>query len=416
MPAIAAFHAIRYDTAVCDLASVVAPPYDVISEHARVAYETSSPYSAVRLVLPRDSTGGDSPGKYTQARATLDTWLAAGVLRRDAAPSLTLYEQRYLIGGEARSQRGILAAVRLDDPADGGVLPHERTYDSIVGDRLALLRATEMNLDCTFCVYDGPDDAAARAIDDLAASEPASRFTTADDGTEHVLWHMTDPASIAAVAASMEKATVVIADGHHRWRTALTYRDEQRAQHGSGPWDEQLMLLVDASRHGPSLLPIHRVVQAMDADDALARLRECFSIEAVPRDDPEALALSLVGGAPRAYVMLDGARAWRLTLTDRDAERAAMPPERSAAWRDLDVAVLHRLVFDRLLGGVDARFVHSATEAAEATIGGSVAFLIAPMRFESVRAVAEAGEAMPQKSTYFIPKPKTGVVFRSLAP
>jgi uncharacterized protein (DUF1015 family) len=228
---------------------------------------------------------------------------------------------------------------------------------------------------------------------------------------------MSDPAAIDAIARSLEKATVVIADGHHRWRTALRYRDDRRALEGSGPWDAQLMFLVDVSRWGPSLLPIHRVVRDIGADDALRRLQPVFRIEPAARDDPEALAAALAerrAQSVRTFAMFDATRAWWLTLADANAERDALPSDRSAAWRDLDVAVLHHLVFERLLGGVKAGFVHSATEAAHEIGDGGLTFLLAPMPFEAVRAVAEAGEAMPQKSTYFVPKPKTGIVLRSL--
>lgn len=422
MTEIAPFKAIRYDlNAVGNLAQVVAPPYDVISEAGRDALEALSPYNVVRLVLGRDEPGDDATlNKYTRARALLEAWTAAGVLRVDDDDSITLYEMRSSVAGRPHVTRGILAAVKLDPPESGGVLPHERTYDTIVEDRLQLLRATATNLDMIFCVYDGQDGEAREAIDALAATPPLAQFTTAEDGIEHVIWRLSDPRAVDAVVRALEKPHVVIADGHHRCRTAQHYRDERRRSHGSGPWDSQLMFLVDAARFGPALLPIHRVVDDVDADMVLDRLGEVFVIEQAPAGNPEALAAAL--GARRAqgarvFAMFDATRAWWLTVADTNAERDALPPDRSQAWRDLDVAVLHALVFDRLLGGVAPRFVHSATEAAEdlAARSGGVAFLLAPMDFDSVRAVAEAGDAMPQKSTYFIPKPKTGIVFRSLS-
>ena len=178
------------------------------------------------------------------------------------------------------------------------------------------------------------------------------------------------------------------------------------------------MFLVDASRWGPSLLPIHRVVGGIDATAALEAMAPVVRAEPAPRGNPERLAEELAArrARGRSFAMFDHYGAWWLTITDPAAERAALPAERSAAWRDLDVSVLHSLVFDKLLGGIKPRFVHSATEAAnevksgEATLG----FLLAPMPFDAVRAVAEAGEAMPPKSTFFVPKPATGVVMRAL--
>jgi uncharacterized protein (DUF1015 family) len=229
---------------------------------------------------------------------------------------------------------------------------------------------------------------------------------------------MADVLEIATVARALEKAPVVIADGHHRWRTALHYRDERRADEGFGPWDLQLMYLVDASRWGPTLLPIHRVVSGIDATTALARMSPVIKAEPAPRGDLEKLLQELAArrARGRTFVMFDHYGAWWLTIADAAAERAALPADRSTAWRDLDVSVLQGLVFDKLLGGVKPRFVHAATEATEEVKSGraSLGFLLAPMPFDAVRAVAEAGDAMPQKSTFFVPKPVTGVVMRAL--
>ena len=419
MAEIAPFRGTRYDAgAVDDLSLVVAPPYDVISDADRDALEAASPYNVVRLILGRDEPGDDErSNKYTRARGLLEAWRTAGILREDTDEALYVYEQRYELNGESRFQRGVLAAVRLDDPAAGGVLPHERTYQKVVDDRLRLLRATETNLDTIFCVYDGRDESAHDAIERAVGAEPVARFTTEDD-IEHVLWAMTDVLDVGAVSRALEKAQVVIADGHHRWQTALHYRDECRAAEGLGPWDLQLMLLVDASRWGPSLLPIHRVVSGIDATSALEAMAPVIRAEPAPRGNPDALARELAQrrARGRTFAMFDHYGAWWLTVADPSAERDALPAERSAAWRDLDVSVLHSLVFERLLGGVKPHFVHSATEAANEVRSGraSLGFLLAPMPFESVRAVAEAGDAMPQKSTFFVPKPATGVVMRAL--
>lgn len=417
---IAPFRGILYDpAAVGDVAQVVAPPYDVISEADRDALEDASPYNIVRLVLGRDEpSDGDRDNKYVRARALFDAWRAAGILQEDPDEAFYLYEQRYQLAGLERTQRGLLAAVALDDPDAGGVLPHEGTYDEIVDDRLALLRATATNLDCILCVQSGQDAAAAEIADRVAATPPALRFT-AEDG-EHRLWRIEDAGECETLIKALAPVRVMIADGHHRHRTAQRYRDERRSAEGPGPWDRQVMLLVDATRHGPALLPIHRVVTGMDSEAARARLGSAFAIEPAARHDPEDLARQLAArraSDARTFVMLGRDDAWWLTLADADAEGAAMPTDRSPAWRDLDVSVLHALVFEHLLGGVTPGFVHHASEAAAEIDAGraDLAFLLAPAPFEAVVAVAEAGEAMPQKSTYFVPKPKTGIVLRALA-
>ena len=417
MASIAPFRGIRYDPdAVGDLARVMAPPYDVIGDDARTALEAASPHNIVRLVLGRDDPSDDeTSNKYTRARALLETWLAAGVLHRDAEPALYVYEQRYAVGGEDRVQRGVLGAVTLDEP--DAILPHEGTYDDIVDDRLRLLRATATNLDCILCVHDGGDAAAHDAIDVVCADEPSARFTTSDR-IEHRTWQMTSPEHIAAVQRSIAKTQLVIADGHHRHRTARTYASERRADEGPGPWDAQLMLVVDASRWGPTLLPIHRTVIGIDAPTAIERLTPAFRVEPAKTNDPDALVAELAKRRiyDRTFAMIDGSAAWWLTVSDKVAERASLPPGRSAAWRDLDVAVLHTFVFGSLLEDPATGFVHSPSEAAHAIAQGEadLGFLLAPMAFEQVRAVAESKEAMPQKSTFFLPKPATGVVLRPL--
>jgi len=415
---ISAFKGLVFDSNVVgDLARVVCPPYDVISESERDALEARSPHNCVRLVLPREEPDDDErSNKYTRARALLDRWVDDGVLTEDPGEALYLYEQRALIHGARHVQRGLLAAVSLEEPDAGGVLPHERTYGHIVEDRLNLLRAAESNLDCIMCVYDGVDDGVAETIEAAASGEPFARFTTPEDGMEHALWRIEGPEEIASIVRALDKATVVIADGHHRWTTARRYREERRATSGDGSWDMQLMLLVDASRFGPALLPIHRVVADVTGSDAVSVLANAFSVEAY-EGAPDDLATEVATRrrTARTFGMFDAQRSWLLTLRDEDGAREALAEDRSEAYKDLDVSLLHGLVFDRLLGGVTPRFVHNPSEAAEIVADeGGVAFLLAPMPFDAVRAVAEAGDAMPQKSTYFVPKPKTGVVFRPI--
>lgn len=418
MADVAAFRGLLFDpTAIDELGHVVAPPYDVISAADRDVLEDASPYNVVRLILGRDEPGDDeASNKYMRARALLEAWRGAGVLRRDDRDALYVYEQDFSFAGERRTLRGVFAAVKLDEPAGRGVLPHERTYDDIVEDRLALLRATATNLDPVFGVYDSDDQAAAAAIESVTRAEPAGSCTT-PDGNQHRIWRLDDPAGVEAVVRSLDKATVVIADGHHRWRTAGHYRDERRALEGPGPWGAALMFLADVSQSGPALLPIHRVIDGIPLERVRELLAPVFTMEEVT-GSPQELADLLAEGRPdgRAFILMGADRAWRLRVADQAAERDALPAERSDAWRDLDVAVLHHLVFDRLLGGVTPRFVHTASEAHEEVeqARATAAFLLAPMPFESVKAVAEAGEAMPQKSTYFVPKPATGLVMRPL--
>jgi uncharacterized protein (DUF1015 family) len=322
-----------------------------------------------------------------------------------------------VVAGQERVQRGVLAAVALDDDG-GGVLPHEHTMAGPVSDRLALLRATRAQLSPVFAVYSAEDtsarDVVAATAEDAA---PLGSWRSDDDGVSHRTWRLEHPASIEAVARTLERATVVIADGHHRFRTALEYRAERRAADGPGPWDAMLLYLVDADWCGPALLPIHRAID-VPPEEVVARLAGSFEIEPAGAADPEALAGDLAARRDRGrcFVLLGRDAAWWLTVSDKAAEADALPSDHSAVWRDLDVAVVEWFVLRRLLGGAQARYVHTATEAAGLIERGeaAAALLLAPPPFDAVRAVAEARESMPPKSTFFIPKPRSGVVFRPL--
>jgi uncharacterized protein (DUF1015 family) len=413
MADVAGFPGIRYDPAVVDLAAVTAPPYDVISPADLDRLEAASPYNIVRLILGRDLEGDDAGNnKYTRARGLLDAWLHEGVLVRDGSPSLYVYEEGFSIDGARRRQIGALAAVTLSED----ILPHEHTMAPIVEDRLAVLRATRANLSPVFCLYWNAD--ASALIEEAAASKPYADFAV-QDPTTHRAWRLDDAESIEAYARVLRNATVVIADGHHRYRTAMAYRAQRRSTDGPGPWDRMLLYLVDATREGPALLPIHRLVSGIAVEDALPRLRGAFEMEPAVAD-PEGLARLVTERRERrrCYGILARGEAWLATLTDEAAALEVMPPDHSDAWRDLDVAVLHELVFDRILGRPSVTYVHSAPEAAEAIerTDASFAVLLAPTPVDAVRAVAEAREAMPAKSTFFVPKARTGIVVRSLEP
>ncbi len=409
MPDVAPFKGIRYDAGAVDLSAVTAPPYDVISPAERTQLESASPFNVVRLIL---GPLGSETGKYSLARALLDDWLQREILVCDDAPALYIYEERFQVAGRRRRQVGVLAAVQISDD----ILPHERTMAPVVEDRLELIRAVEANLSPVFCLYWASDDAATLAIAEGMKGEPDADFATTD-GLGHRAWRMTDPGQIQAVAKALGDARVVIADGHHRYRTAQAYRDERRASDGPGPWDRMLLYLVDAERDAPALLPIHRLVSGIDLPAAIDRLQPLFDLETFV-GDADALAAVLAdrksGG--RCYGLVSSQESWIATLRDEEAATVATAGEHSQAWRDLDVAVLHELIFDRLLAGPSVTYVHHPGEAAQELAAGRASFavLLAPMPVDAVRAVAEAHDSMPPKSTFFIPKPRTGIVIRPL--
>jgi uncharacterized protein (DUF1015 family) len=413
MVAAAPFRGLRFDPAVVgDPTLVTAPPYDVIPPRARGAYEAMSPYNMVRLILPRP--GADGPDRYRPAAELLGRWRAEGVLRLDATPSLYVYEQTYTLRGERRVQRGVLASVTLDETSTW-VLPHERTMTAPVADRLRLLEATGVNLSPVFGVYAGAGRAAP-ILDEMTGSPPAVDGVD-DAGVGHRLWPVSDPEPVAAWRELVADRRVLIADGHHRYQTSLAYRDAMRAARpGRGPWDELLMLLVDADLDGPAVLPIHRLLAGLDGDAVLAGLEGDF--DARPAGSP-AEAEALLGALPVDAVgfgLYSGGRAWLLVARDP----AALAAEAGRARRMLDVEILHGPVLSKRLGVSD--FEHRV--AYEPDLAGAVgridegAFaslvILRPARFADVTAVVAGGEILPQKTTYFYPKPRDGLVLRPL--
>ena len=410
---LAPFRGVRYADA--DLAMVTTPPYDVIDEATREQLEAASEHSAVRLVLPRDDEG--APGsRYSAAASLLSRWMADGTLAVDPEPGLYVYEEQ--VGDHV--QRGLLGALALVPFEAEIVLPHENTMAGVVADRLALMEATRADLEPIFLVYDGSGGAAAAAVADVTSAAPLTEATTGD-GVQHRLWTITDPAQIAAVRADLLGRKAVIADGHHRY---TTYLQRQQARHqagdGAGPWDRGLVLLVDTSAFGPEVHAIHRVLPSLALDDAVDRARAGFQVSAADGESAADLEAFLSAVPGHAFVISDGDRHYLLHDPDRARLDAALPQDRSPAWRELDVSVAHHFLIRGLWGLDDGEqvvdFEHDAGAAlAAARSTDGTALLLKPTPVDAVSAVAAANDRMPRKSTLFTPKPRSGMVIRTYA-
>jgi uncharacterized protein (DUF1015 family) len=438
------FRGLRFDPAVVgDLGTVIAPPYDVITPEARDAYEAMNPYNVVRLILARERR--DDSCRYEQAAKLLTSWRDEGALVLDSTPSLYLYEETYTVRGERRVQRGVLASVTLDDTGEV-ILPHEGTMVAPVEDRLRLLEATRANLSPIFGVYAGGGRAVG-AMDAVAATVPAID-TTDGSGLGHRLWTVTDNATIERWRALIARQRVLIADGHHRYRTALAYRDAMRRSVGDGsreaadrsggvdgasgrsdpaagraasggvaPWEQTLMFLVDIDLEGPSVLPVHRVLAGVDAEAVLSRLERDF--EAVPVATPTDLEsrLEREPGSTVAFGLYGGGRTWLLIARDPSALRA-----RTGLDDPLDVDVLHEVVLTALLDLRDpehqVRYSGNLAESCRQVDQGIYSSVLA-MRsapFADVVRIAQRGRILPPKTTFFYPKPRDGLVLRPLDP
>jgi uncharacterized protein (DUF1015 family) len=408
------FRALRYDTDHVDLTTVTSPPYDVLDAAGVAALEETSDVNVVRLILPRD--GAVEGDRYERAAATLRSWCAQGVLRLDEEPALYVYEQ----ASDDHVQRGLVGALALSPAEDGIVLPHENTMSDTVSDRLALYTAVEADLEPIFLVYAG-GGAASAAVAAVDTRAPLVDAILAD-GLRHRLWALTDPTELAAIAEDLRPRTALIADGHHRY---ATYLQRQAAAHargsGSGPWDAGLALLVDTTRFGPEVHPIHRVVPGKSVEELAGRAAEVAQVTELDGSGVETALAALrdAGRRGSAYLLADGEGAVLRLVTEPSPEgvRAALPPERSEAWRGLDVTVLHHYLVPVVWGLADdtetVGFEHDVSAAlASAARTGGTAVLLNPTPPDVVAAVAEQGERMPRKSTLFTPKPRTGMVIR----
>jgi len=409
-------HALHYDLGrTGGLASVAAPPYDVIDREQRAQLIARSPYNAVAIDLPEDPAGGDP---YEHAAAILQEWRADGVVVADPEPALWALEQDYTgPDGGRRTRHGLFARVRVEDYGPGRIRPHERTHPGPKEDRLRLTRATKANLSPIFSLYDG--DAWAPLAPHL--DRPPFGELTDGDGTTHRLWRVGDPGATAAVRKALAPAELLIADGHHRYETARVYADEVG---GDGPHRHVLMCLVSLADPGLTIFPTHRLLTGLD-DERRVALREAirrdWDVEQVSDDELEPAP---DGRVRIGYLDAHHDRPLRLTLKDPAIAAAALPGM-PAAYRRLDTAVTEALLLQGALGmdeddishlrGLD--YARSTADARERVRSGAVqaGLFMGPAPVELVREVAAAGAVMPPKSTYFFPKVPTGLLFNPLA-
>ncbi len=401
------FRGVRYaPTRVRSLAAVTSPPYDLIDEDALRRFMADEPHNVVRLILPQED--------YGDAASTLRSWLSSGILTVDPKPALYVYEEI----ADGIVQRGLIGGLGVCDETARVVLPHEDVFPGPVRDRLALMSATEANLEPIFLLYEGgAESAASRVVDSTAASLPPLLETSTADGVRHRLWAVEDPDVHAAVARDLRDRQALIADGHHRYATYQALR----ARHDvPGPWDHGLALLVDSATYPPRLGAIHRVLPGLPPEDAVRLARAAFNVEPLGTDLARALD-RLAAHRDTAFLLGGGDELFLLTDPDPAQVHKAMPDDASDRWRGLDTAVLHRLLITRLWSIEEDEATvgivhHDADRAlAKAQRGGGTAVILNPLKVPDVLAVAANGEKVPRKSTSFGPKPLTGLVMRTFA-
>jgi uncharacterized protein (DUF1015 family) len=417
MAEIQPLRALRYDLALTGgLQDVVAPPYDVIDDEQRAALVASSPYNVVAIDLPR----GKEP--YEAAAEQLAAWRAEGVVVQDETPALWTLEQDYTgPDGLARTRRGFLARVRVEQYGPGRIRPHERTHPGPKEDRLRLTRATKANLSPIFSLFSDPSGAAWGALAGAVAGQPPWAQTTDPDGTLNRLWRVGDPMAIETVTETLRDSELLIADGHHRYETARAYAEEVG---GEGPHRFVLMCLVALQDPGLTVFPTHRLVRGLRPaqHETLAQaLRRDFELQ--PLEQLSELAPASGEQVRIGYIDAHFQRPWMLTLKDPSIADAALSGH-SEPYRRLDTAVLEALILkgalemtdddiDHLDGLGYARDFEQAIELIESS-AYDAAFFMAPTPVRHVQDVAASGESMPPKSTYFFPKVPTGLLFNPL--
>jgi uncharacterized protein (DUF1015 family) len=395
MADVAPFRALRYGEAPEELGLLLCPPYDVISPEERDRLYAQSPHNFVRVEFPKPD--GDP---YASAAADLAAWRLRGVMKLDAAPAIYVHDHEFLVGKTRVRRRGIHCALRLHRPEEGVVMPHELTFPKAKEDRLALLRATRTNTSAIFGVFEDARGEIAGGISrHIEGTKPTAEATVGDQ--QHRVWAMGDRMGIGEFRDALAKRRVYIADGHHRYETALAYLAERGATPSAdAPVGYVLAYLCAADDPGLRIFPTHRVVRGDGAlDRAIDRYFERSPIDA-----------GAIGDIQPGIVIVREGRYEQLQLK-ADADLSSVRP----AWRDLPVAQAEELLLrESRDAGAEIAYEHDQQAAVAATETGATAVLLRAVDPETLRRVADAGERLPQKTTYFYPKVPAGLVVRPL--
>jgi uncharacterized protein (DUF1015 family) len=424
------FRALRYDPHQVKLDDVVTQPYDKITEAMQTRYYELSPHNLVRIILGRRGET-DTPkfNVYTRAAEYLHDWRSGGILKQDTEPSIYLYSQTFAVPGRRgpAERRGMIALGRLHDYTEGVVFRHEQTLSKPREDRLNLLRATRAHFGQIFMLYSDPQSEVEGMLAKHGDEEPDVSVLDEYE-VLHRIWRIHDPAVVAAVQEKMKEKKILIADGHHRYETALAYRDERRREAGNSAPDASyefvMMTFIPLESRGLVILPTHRVVQGLptyDREEMLERAGRFFEIDRIDVRSDNRSATTLLeeaGGAGTAFVAVTRQGPYLLRAKQHVVQDALSSV--SGRQRELDVVQLHKIMLERVLGISEEAvrnqehvvYERDASEAiSRVRQGANVAFLMNPVR---VCDAAFAGEVLPQKSTDFYPKLLSGLAIYAL--
>lgn len=435
------FRAYRYNAARVDPAKVLTQPYDKITPAMAEKYAAASPYNLIPVEKGK-TLPGDSPANnvYTRAAKALEDWIRDGVLVQDAAPSLYAYFQEYTVPGtsERRVRKGFIAAGRIEDYSAGVVFRHEQTLSGPKADRMELLRHTQTHTGQLFMLYNDPAGRVDALLDAAGRGKPDVEIRDEYD-VVHRLWPVTDGWTIETIQRELADKKLVIADGHHRYETAMAYRDECRARAGhtdpNAPYEKVMMTLFNTAGKGLTILPTHRVVAnvpGFSRDSFRAALADVFDSQSYPfataSDRPKAYETFRRdlerAKEQRAIGVYAGGGAFMIFVLKKGANLETLLPDVSPAQRQLDVVLMHRLILERGLGitpdavKTEKNLTYERemdTAIAEVDQGrAQICFLLNAVSVETVAEMAMTGEVLPQKSTDFFPKLMSGITMYRL--
>jgi uncharacterized protein (DUF1015 family) len=446
MAEILPFRGTRYNNhLIDDLSKVISPPYDVISKEMQESLYNRHPHNVVRLILPKDEGDENFSDKYTQAANYFRTWRSDGVLIEDHQPSFYLYEQIFsLPNGKKKSRKGFFALLKLQDYKEGGVRAHEHTFAGPKADRFKLLQATRANLSPIFLIYKDPEQSVAGLIEQRMKEARPWATVTDEDGVVHKLWVVSKKEFICAIREKMLPKELFIADGHHRYETAVAYRDFMRTEtglkDGKQPFDYTMVYLTHAEQDGLVILPTHRalsktLMNEVNLKEAFEELREAFEIttEKVDLSKGEAVAeqiaekVAKLGKKSTSFGMIEacGKVHYLQLKPDVSPEELIDADDMPDVVKRLDVSILHQYIINRVfIGNPDFEleedecfYVRDVSKLLEMLRSkkATLAFVMNPTPMEQVLEIVAAGIKMPHKSTYFHPKLADGLVIRDMA-
>ncbi|MCD6119288.1 DUF1015 domain-containing protein [bacterium] len=431
MAVIMPFRGTRYNKEkVGDIQKCVTMPYDRIKHGLQDKYYSASEYNVCRIVKNKETPADDeSNNVYTRASETWAKWIDEGVVVEDEKPAIYAYHQQFTVDGKEFTRRGLCAMVELQDYESGGVKPHERTLDAPKKDRFKLLTHTDTHFGQIFQLYPDDSNEVADIISRMCSREPDIQVTIDEEpGVHHKLWAVTDPETIKAVQEAMDDKLLFIADGHHRYETAINYRNHRLSEFTGGPDGHNpkyaMMTMVGMSDPGLVILPTLRIIYGLkkfEIASFIHDLKEFFLVEDCSdiNDMQRRLDDAAGNAGQNAFGLYAGGKYWYFELADGEI-MGELAPDHSDVWHSLDVAVLHEVVLDNILG------ITKEAQAAKTNISyerdrerglnlvndGShqCLFFMNPTLMSQIREVAGRGEVMPQKSTDFYPKLITGLV------